>query len=97
MVGRSAMLVACSGIPYTAAAPGNDASHMSEVGPWRMVSEWLLNLVAHISSVSFTCVPCNASLSVCVARTEGDTCAVKVWALCLVLGPFSVAPCHPNR
>jgi hypothetical protein len=29
-----------------------------------------------------------------VARTEGYTYAAKVWALCLVQGPFSVAPCQ---
>jgi tRNA-binding EMAP/Myf-like protein len=32
-----------------------------------------------------------------VARTEGYTYAAKVWALCLVQGPFSVAPCQPYR
>jgi hypothetical protein len=29
-----------------------------------------------------------------VARTEGYTYAVKVWELCLVHGPISVAPCQ---
>jgi hypothetical protein len=29
-----------------------------------------------------------------VARTEGYTYAVKVWALSLVQGSFSVAPCQ---
>jgi hypothetical protein len=29
-----------------------------------------------------------------VARTEGYTYAAKVWAMCLVQGPFSVAPCQ---
>jgi hypothetical protein len=36
------------------------------------------------------------SLYTIVARTEGYTYAAKVWALTLVQGPFSVAPCQPN-
>ena len=31
------------------------------------------------------------------ARTEGYTCAAKVWALCLVQGPFSVSVLNPTR
>ena len=34
------------------------------------------------------------SLPRIVARTEGYTYAAKVWALCLVQAPFSVAPCQ---
>jgi hypothetical protein len=34
------------------------------------------------------------SLSRIVARAEGYTYAAKLWALCLVQGPFSVAPCQ---
>jgi hypothetical protein len=34
------------------------------------------------------------ALSTIVARTEGCTYAVKVWAVSLVQGPFSVAPCQ---
>ena len=29
-----------------------------------------------------------------VARTKGYTYYVRVWVLCLVQGPFSVAPCQ---
>jgi hypothetical protein len=37
------------------------------------------------------------SLCTIVARTEGYTYAAKVWALFIVQGPFSVAPCEtPN-
>jgi hypothetical protein len=33
-----------------------------------------------------------------VARTQGYTYAAEVWALCVVQGPFSVAPCpNPHR
>ena len=29
-----------------------------------------------------------------VARTKGYTCDVRVWLLCIVQEPFSVAPCQ---
>jgi hypothetical protein len=36
------------------------------------------------------CVPSHTT----VARAEGCTCGAKVWALSIVQGPFSVAPCQ---
>jgi hypothetical protein len=38
--------------------------------------------------------PSPVPLSTSVARTEGYTYASKVWALSIVQGPFSVAPCQ---
>ena len=36
------------------------------------------------------------SFSRSVALTEGNTCAANVWAVSIVQGPFSVAPCQTH-